>query len=272
MNNIPEKVNEVLKQYFNLIESKLPGLLEGYYLYGSSSLKAFKDEFSDIDFIAVISRKATEADIDVLKEIHSDMQKKYPKPILDGMYITKDDIESLNKCESSCLRFNDGKFLGFKKFDRNSIDAYQLKKYGITIKGQDIKNYNYEVNWDILISNMRDNLNTYWLNWVNGCRRFPSIKYLGLFISLGMIEWGVLGISRLYYTFSEGDMTSKVGAGEYALRTVPQKWHRIINESMRLRKGIGKSYYRSIFERRNDALDYIEFIIQESNNLFKEKK
>jgi hypothetical protein len=85
-----------------------------------------------------------------------------------------------------------------------------------------------------------------------------------------MIEWGVLGVSRLYYTFKEKDMTSKVGAGEYALKNVPQEWHKIINESMRLRKGNKKSYYNSIVKRRNDALKYIDYIIQESNKFLSE--
>ena len=119
---------------------------------------------------------------------------------------------------------------------------------------------------------MRDNLNTYWLSWKNDCKKFPSRKYLGLYISLNMIEWVILGVSRLYYTFNERDITSKVGAGEYALRTVPPKWHKIINEAMRLRKGNKNSYYTSIFERRKDALDYIDFIIRESNSLLNEVK
>jgi hypothetical protein len=114
---------------------------------------------------------------------------------------------------------------------------------------------------------MKDNLNTYWQNWVDTCRRFPSIRYISFYISLKTIEWGTIGISRLYYTFRERDITSKVGAGEYALKTVPQRWHKIINESMRLRKNNKKSYYHSIFDRRKDALGYIDFIIQESNGI-----
>ncbi|MDZ7543792.1 DUF4111 domain-containing protein, partial [Clostridium perfringens] len=124
----------------------------------------------------------------------------------------------------------------------------------------------------ILIDEMRNNHNTYWINWINDCRKLTSMKYIGLLVSLNMIEWGVLGISRLYYSFKERDITSKIGAGEYALQNVPERWHKIINESMRLRKGNKKSYYNSIFERRNDALIYINYIIQESNELFNEKK
>ena len=227
---------------------------------------------SDIDFIAAVKRNVTETDINILKEIHRDIKKKFPKTDLMGLYVMKNDLETLHENMKTCPSFIDGVYKGLKKFEKNSIDAYQLKRYGITIKGQNIEELDYTVNWDILICNMRDNLNTYWLGWMNDCKKFASRKYIGLYISLGMIEWVVLGVSRLYYTFKERDMTSKVGAGEYALRTVPQKWHKIINEAMRLRKVNKKFYYKSIFERRKDILDYVEFIIQESNNLFNESK
>lgn len=268
MKHIPEKVKEILDEHIKMIELSLPNYLESYYIYGSVVLGAFNYGKSDIDFLAVVKRKVTEADINILHKIHGDMQKKFHKTILDGMYLLKDDIGSLNKCEIPCLRFNDGEFKGFRTFDRNSVDAFEIKQYGISVKGQEIDSLNYTVNFDILISNMRDNLNTYWLKWANAYRRFPSIEYINLLVSPKVIEWGVLGVSRLYYTFMEKDITSKVGAGEYALQTVPQKWHKIINESMRLRKNNKKSYYNSIFERRNDALGYIDFIIQESNGMF----
>jgi hypothetical protein len=250
----------------------LPNILEAFYLYGSTSLAEFQDGYSDIDFIAVVKSKMTEKEIASLKQVHHDMQRMFPKTILDGRYIMLEDIELLDRCERTCLRFNGGEFHGYEWFDRNSVDAYQLKKYGITIKGKSIENLDYNVNWDILIDNMRVNLNTYWVKWVANCRSFLSINYIGSFVSLSKVEWGVLGVSRLYYTFREGDITSKVGAGEYVLGTVPVKWHKIINESMRLRKANTSSYYHSIIERRRDTLSYIEFIIQECNDLFNEKK
>jgi len=188
MKQVPEKVNNVLHIYFNLLDSKLPNFLEAYYLYGSTSLEEFYDGYSDIDFIAVVKRNMTEGDVTFLKQIHSVMQKKFPKTILDGRYVTLDVIETVDACENVCPRFNEGKFHGYEKFDRNSIDAYQLKKYGITIKGKSIENLDYNVNWNILIDNMRGNLNTYWVKWIKDCRQFFSIKYIGLFVNLGMVE------------------------------------------------------------------------------------
>lgn len=271
MNVIPDKVDGILKEYFDLLEVKLPDILEAYYIYGSISLGAFNYRFSDIDFIAVVKRKINDTDIAFLKEVHKNIKKRYPKTDLMGLYVTKDDFKLHHINEKSCPCFIDGIFKGLDRFEKNSIDAYQLKKYGITIKGPTVESLDYTTDWDILIYNMRENINTYWLNWMMSLERFPSIKYLRSFVSLEMIEWGVLGVSRLYYTFKERDITSKVGAGEYALKTVPKRWHKIINESMRLRQNNKKSYYKSIFERRKDTLSYIKFIIQESNSLFGNK-
>ncbi|HYE83056.1 MAG TPA: aminoglycoside adenylyltransferase domain-containing protein [Clostridia bacterium] len=270
MSRIPDKVNELLKEYFDMLEPKLPDYLEAFYIYGSVSLGAFDFGYSDIDFIAVVKNKVTEEDMTLLKQIHGEMHRRFPKTDLMGMYVMGSDLEAHSVQEETCPCFINGKFHGFVRFDRNSIDAYQLKKYGIVVFGWEIEKYGYNVDWDVLMNNMRNNLNTYWLKWKTGCEKFPSLHYLAMFFSLKAIEWGVLGVTRLYYTFREKDITSKVGAGEYALRAVPERWHRIINESMRLRKGIKGTLYKSVIERRNDALGYINFIIQEGNKHFEE--
>lgn len=100
VNYIPEKAKEVIDTHINMIELKLPNFLKAYYIYGSVSLGAFDYGLSDIDFIAVVKRKVTEADINILKEIHGNMQRKFRKTILDGIYVTKDDLD-LDKSENS---------------------------------------------------------------------------------------------------------------------------------------------------------------------------
>lgn len=259
---VPKIVNEVLDTYFSLIDYKLPNLLESYYLYGSVSLGAFNPGSSDIDFFAVVKRELAESDVEILKRIHSEVQEKFPKLYLDGIYVTVDNLRG----DSDTLGpyFNEGKLQGYKPFIKDHIDAYQIIKYGIVIKG-DPEKYGISVDWNLLLENMLENLDTYWVNWKKRCERIGTPEYIGMFSSLACIEWGVLGVTRLYYTFMEGDITSKVSSGEYALKTLPRKWHSIINESMRTRKNIKKSYYRSVFTRRRDALDYMEFVIQECN-------
>ncbi|WP_217993276.1 nucleotidyltransferase domain-containing protein [Bacillus sp. AFS096315] len=190
MKEIPKEINVVLDTYLQYFDLKLPNLIDSFYLYGSITLGAFKNGFSDIDFIAVVKRKVSDADVKILREIHKDMQRKFPNTILDGWYILNEDIMSLNEEGNLCIRFNDGKFQGLNKFQKNSIDAFQLKKYGITVRGLNIDNVDISVNWDIILANMRDNLNSYWLSWLNKSKKFPTVKYLSLFISLRSLNGG----------------------------------------------------------------------------------
>lgn len=267
INDLPLKVKNILDVYFEMLNSKLSNPLEAFYIYGSLSLDAFKYGLSDIDFAAVLREGISSADLDVLKKIHADIRRMFPKVDLSGIYVMENDLESTSESTKPCPRFIDGKLRTMKKFNKDTIDAYQLKKYGIAVKGKEANSLSYITDWDILIANMKSNLNTYWQDWKNGCEEFLSLKYIVSLFSLRMIQWGVLGVSRLYYTFRERDIISKAGAGEYALKTVPKRWHRIINESLRLWNNNKKSCYKSIFKRRKDALMYMEYIIEESNRL-----
>lgn len=76
---------------------------------------------------------------------------------------------------------------------------------------------------------------------------------------------GVLGVSRLHYTLASGRITSKLGAGEYALTRFDDDWHRIVEECLRIRCGTsGRSLYRSPFERRAQALEFIDMTIHDA--------
>ncbi|MGG4488132.1 aminoglycoside adenylyltransferase domain-containing protein [Metabacillus idriensis] len=266
-NHLPIDVNEVVDIYLKMIEERLPSVLESFYLYGSVSLGAYQEGVSDLDFYAVVKEKLTETDVEILKQVHLDIKKQFPMPSLDGMYVTRDDLEGRTERESSCPYFNEGKLQMYRPFRRNWIDAYQLKTYGITIKGLPIKTYNLPADWKHLKTNLVENINGYWLNWMKDCERVTSLQFPGLYVNANMIEWGVLGVSRLLYSIREEDITSKVGAGKYALRTVPEEYHQIITEALRIRNGKKFSLYRSMIKRRNDALKFMKFVIKECNLL-----
>lgn len=271
MEHIPPKISQVLDRYFTLLDEKLPNFLEACYLYGSVSLGAYQEGESDLDFFAVSKQKATDTEITLLTEIHREMQRTFPTAVMDGLYVGKEDFASVRHGKITGLRFHEGKFRGLCPFEKDSIDAYQLQTYGIAARGKPIDPADFTVDWTLLLQNMRDNLNSYWLGWLHACKKFPSLHSIGLFFSLRQIEWGVLGVSRLYYTCKEKEIASKIGAGRYALQTLPPRWHPIIREAMRLRTGNKKSHYRSRFERRADVIGYLEYLIRECNRCLDEE-
>lgn len=257
-------VEEALDLYIKQIEECLPDILHSFYLYGSISLGAFEDTTSDIDFVVVFKRGLTEVESEQLQDLHQYLHKKLPF-ILDGWYFAHEDFYLLQEKFAIGLRVNEGKILGSVPYKKDSIDAFQLKKYGITIKGQRASDLPFTPDWNMLLSNMKDNLNSYWANLLNRSRT-ATIEHIE------DIEWAVLGISRLYYTFQERDIISKVGAGEYALRNLPEKWHPILQESINYRKGKLNSSYASKEDRSEDAKAYLEFLIQFCNEIYEIQK
>jgi Domain of unknown function (DUF4111) len=157
-------------------------------------------------------------------------------------------------------------FRCFVLFTATGSMRTSLKMYGIVIKGLPIETYNIPTDWNQLKINLVGNINSYWRNCIKRCERVTSLQFPGLFVSGSMIEWGVLGVTRLFFSIIEEDIISKVGAGEYALQFVPEKYHPILQEAIRIRKGSKESVYRSIFKRRRDALDYMKYMMDECNS------
>jgi hypothetical protein len=244
-----------------LIESKLPGFLSGLYLHGSIALGAFNVHLSDIDFIAFTSRRCTATDLAVLRAIHQTVATNYPRWALEGSYLQWADLGQLEESISPAPVYHDGKLVEAAKFDVNAVTWWVLKQRGVTLLGPPAGALDFEVDWPLLIARMKRNLNSYWLSYT----RKPE-RIAWLFTDYG-IQWTVLGVLRQYYTFVEQDITSKVGAGEYALAHLPAQWHRLIREALRIREQTQPSLYRCKAVRALAAYDFLSYLIRLSNQL-----
>ncbi|MET9291358.1 aminoglycoside adenylyltransferase domain-containing protein [Streptomyces sp. NPDC003077] len=75
----------------------------------------------------------------------------------------------------------------------------------------------------------------------------------------------MLGVSRLHYTIATGEITSKGGAGAYALKTFGDTWEPVLAEALRLRRGEpGPSRFRTAFRRRRAVTDYVAMVIEDA--------
>lgn len=90
--DIPSPVQQVLQEYMSLVQQTLPGMLVGLYLQGSLALGAYNDGLSDIDFIAITSRRCTTTDIAVLRMIHQRVAQHYPSRQMEGCYLQWADL------------------------------------------------------------------------------------------------------------------------------------------------------------------------------------
>jgi hypothetical protein len=258
---LPAAVQVAAQTHIAMLEAALPGLLLSYYVTGSAALGDFRAGASDVDFIALTSRRPAPTEIGKLKAVHTQLNRKSLFAGLDGIYITGEDLEG--SAEAQCPRFNGGKYLCLKKFDTGSPDAWVLKQYSVCLLGRKPEDLPFDVDWERLSLGMLANLEAYWRRWARGCRGMRPVLAFGLYLRPAMVEWGVLGISRLYFSLRERDVASKTGAGEYALQKLPEKCHSILREALSIRSGGHTPQYKSVIRMRNDALEYVEFMIEE---------
>ena len=268
---MPNEVNDILEMYCGLLLDKITDTVSGVYLYGSLVLHDFQLGDSDIDFITVVNRPLTDEEIAVLDEIHGTVRKYFSTPPMNGIYVQVQDIGGMEENIEPIPYYFNGTMHKAGYFEINPVTWFELKERGVAIFGPDVSTLDFSFDFNTITEYIADNINSYWNNWVGRARNGLSRHSVGLFFSKEMVEWGVLGVTRQYYTLREEDVISKSKAGEYALLYVPDKWKQIIKEALRIREGVITSNYISPIKRRNDTLSYMDFIIAECNKLLSAK-
>jgi hypothetical protein len=245
----------VLESYIRMMNDTLSGFLEGLYLHGSLALDAFEPRLSDIDFIAVTSRRSTPNDLAHLRMIHETLRRSYPRFPLEGSYLCWSDLGQLEDTIPPHPHIHDGVLHQSGYHDINGVTWCILKHRGIAVMGPPPEQLDIHIDWDDLVRKMRHNLHTYWASFTTHPQRM--VWLLGDY----GIQWTVLGVLRQLYTFREHDITSKTGAGVYGLEHLPQRWHPLIREALAIRAGEHTTLYRSRFIRAIEAHGFLCVII-----------
>jgi hypothetical protein len=234
--------------------------VSAFYLVGSLALDAFNPRLSDIDFVAVLSRRATLADLAKLLEIHCVVEKQFPEWKMDGNYLQAADIGCLDGEVSPFLKFHDGKLEWCELFSLSSVTWWILKEKGIAVFGPLPKELAFTVDMDGLLRGQLENMNSYWARWTSRPVRLAAL------LSDWGVQWTVLGVLRQFYTLRERQIVSKTEAGKYAMACLPQRWVRIIAEAIALRERPPRSHYRSRFLRAFETHGFLKYIIQVCNH------
>jgi Domain of unknown function (DUF4111) len=262
---IPEAIRPLLQDYLQLLSNGLPDLAEAVYLHGSIALGAFNDRLSDIDFITVLHHCPTANEIQHLQAIHQTLTTKYPQWTLDGSYLQGHDLGQLPDAVTPYPYVAEGIVHSQGYRDLNLVTWWVLKHHGIAVLGLSPQTLSFRVSWDELVVRMHGNLNSYWRSWT----RTPT-RWVQLLTDYG-IQWAVLGILRLWYTFRENDITSKTDAGRYALVHLPSCWHPLIQEAINLRDSPQERIYRFRLYRAYIAVQFLNDMIKQCNEQFNMK-
>ncbi|MBN9392453.1 MAG: DUF4111 domain-containing protein [Chloroflexi bacterium] len=257
---LPEVVRPLLDEYLALLEEKLPGLVGGFYLQGSLALDAFNARLSDIDFVAFLNRGWTTRDLTELQNIHDTLHQKYRRWPVEGLFLEWPGQADPAKVVLPYLNQHMGKITLESTFELNDVTWWLLKEKGIALKGPEAHSLGYSVDWQALLAGMYRNQNTYWASYTRKPGRMAQL------LTGWGIEWAVLGSLRQLYTFRENDITSKSGAGRYALKNLPAKWHPLVQEALNLREQPdAPSLYTSKVFRAFQAVRFLRYVRKECN-------
>lgn len=267
---LPPSVQFTMKKLCDLLESKIPNVIESMYLYGSVALDAFIEGSSDIDFIAVLNRTLSNTDILAISEVHKDLERLIPKADIMGSYIQSSDLGKSPQYIPNLISYYNKEIhtLG-KGADLNPVTWWILRKRGICIYGKPI-NLTFDIEINSLLQYVKNNMNTYWVGWIE---RFSNLNFdetdvLDSSIQSQLdeaVEWCVLGMLRQLYTIREHDITSKIGAGHYGLEIFSQKWHALMLEAISIKEQRLVSHYKSQSERHHDLIALLKMIHAECN-------
>jgi hypothetical protein len=263
VSHLPSLAERAVEDYLRALDQAAPGVVEALYLIGSVALDDFQPGVSDIDFLAVTSRPLGASDLVALRHVHARAFRGRRRPFFDGTYITWADLGADPTLVVPEAHIHEGQWQPPATGMCNPVTWHELAWYGVVVRGPHRNEIRVRTDSVQLVSWTRSNMADYWRPWHERARR--PLSKLGI-AGLGgwAPSWGVLGVARQRFTVATGGIASKSAAGLYGREVYPARWHRIIDECLRIRCGSREpSRYANPFLRRRDALQFMDLVIAE---------
>ena len=242
-----------------------PGSIEGLYVVGSAALSDWQQGSSDIDIVAVTAEPADEDLAGTLLTAHAVYTERHPEQSVDGPFVAWGDLvvppHSITRPWTL-----DGTFHHDAEcFEINPVTWFTLLRYGIGIRGPAIADMPIPTDLDERIRFVIDNAMSYW----RGIHR-DLVGAIGELAPEGTLpssvpEWCLLGVCRMLYTASTGDVTSKSGAGRWAAAVLGEQHHSICDSVVAMRnntpRDVGHDELVATAEAMAEALRQISKLI-----------
>ena len=257
--DLPAVVLEVCDAHVAALEAALPGFLTGLYLHGSIGFGGEFHATSDIDFVATCTRRATDADVAVLRHMHSELARRWPSPAYDGFYVLESDLAGPPEDVPDVPGVLHEWFDVGQHADITLVTWHELRSHGVTVHGPRLADLVVHADEPGLRAATRENLETFWRAQLAAMEHHPREASLPQ-----AAEWGGLGPARLHHLLATGRLTSKSGAGRWALEAFPE--HReIVAEALRVRERPDEpSAYDDPARRRADLVALMADVIDDA--------
>jgi hypothetical protein len=244
--------------FLSLVDERAPGLVEGLYLHGSIGFGEWYDGRSDIDYVAVLARRPDDATVDLLREVHAAVADTFPRPPFDGFHLTWEDLArpSYDCPDVPCTQ--GGYFHDEARLDVHPVTWHELARHGIAVRGPAPDRVDVWTDQRVLRRYTHENLRSYWAAEVEQLRKFPEEAGRP-----GIVTWFVLGVCRLHHLLATDRLTSKTGAGRYALEAFGERWRPVIAEAI-VQRELDEStgtYDGAPARRAQDTIDFSAMVV-----------
>jgi predicted nucleotidyltransferase len=211
-------VFDALRAWLAAHDEVAPHTIEGLYVVGSVALDDWTPH-SDIDVVAVV---ADPSDPDLFAELAAahDRVREHTDVAIDGPYVAWGDLVVPPMALQRPWVLDGEYHVDGESFEINPVTWYTLAARGVALRGEHPDRLGVYVDVADRRSWVAENLDTYWRGVADalatGVVESDESEWGG-----EILEWVALGVARMLYTFETGDVTSKSGAGRWAVERIP---------------------------------------------------
>jgi hypothetical protein len=256
---LPRDVMSGIDAYLAAVDRVAPGFVVSLHVTGSIALGDYQPSISDVDLVAVGRDRPSDEEVAALVELHRVCGSR-----VDVLYVTRDDL-GRDPSPLSLPCSLGGVFRSDGAFEANPVAWRVLSTRAIAVRGAPLTRHDVWFDADVLRRWNLANLDGYWSDWLQWARaQLPTDARVRHEYGL---QWLVLGVPRLHYTIATLEITSKSGAGRYALEVSPQKWHDVLAAALSLRADQRASLAVPVDALWRDAIDLAAWLIEDAHRL-----
>lgn len=254
--DLPAPVDAVCTTFLSAVPD---GLVSGLYLHGGLAFGEWIEGKSDVDFTATLSRTPTAVDLAGLRAAHGRVAATYgDAPYFDGVHVLADDLaRSPGECPDRPSAFMHA-FEEAGRFTLSPVSWHELARHGVTVTGPPVVTLGVWTDDAVLRSYTVGNLDTYWRRQARACSASPAEASAPF-----ACEWVVPGVARLHHLLVTGEQTAKSLGARWGLGFYPERWHRVLRESLSIRAGAFEPQYDDVLERGRDVAAFATYVVEE---------
>jgi hypothetical protein len=208
---------------------------------------------SDVDFVALLSRRPSMADEDLIEAAHATVGAAHPDVPFDGMHLLAEDLAGdPDDCpDVPCVLH--GHFEPAARYDLSPVAWHELAEHSVAVRGELPSIW---TDHERLIAFTRASLDTDWRATAEALGKFPAEAQ-----TEQSCEWTVLGVARLHHLLVTGRMTAKGAAGRWGAGHYDERFHRVLREALRIREGRPGSEYDDPAGRGHDTAEFTSYVV-----------